>query len=86
MENKPLDQEDILNLQYVKNRQRMIQTEIEKIAVERFNLDLRYENAKAAFKDINSTQQNLAKYLQEKYGEGVVDIENKVFIPNNVSK
>lgn len=86
MSNKPLDQQDILSLEYVKSRQKAIQSEIERIGVERFNLDIRYESAKKAFSDNNVDQQKLSKYLQGKYGQGTIDLENKVFIPDNDSK
>lgn len=82
----PLDPQDISNLETVKQRQRNIQREVEKIGVDRFNLELRFENAKKAFNENSKMQQELGTYLQTKYGQGVIDLENKVFIPNNASQ
>ena len=83
MDPKPLDQEDINNLSILEQRKKAVQEEIQAIGIARFNLDIREEQAKVAFKNNNDLQLQLGKFLQDKYGEGTIDTNQNLFIPSD---
>ena len=81
MNTKPLEQEDITNLDLLKQRQKAVQDEILAIGLSKLNIEDREEQVKTVHKENKQIELQLGKQLQEKYGEGAIDLEKKVFIP-----
>lgn len=82
----PLDQEDINNIITIEQRKKAVQQELQSIGISEFNIQLRKDAVKKTYQDNLSLQNQLSNYLQEKYGNGTIDIEKKVFIPTEEKK
>lgn len=81
-ESTPLDPQDIQNLEILGQRQKAVKDELLNIAYTKLNIEEKEAQVKQIHFENKKIELELAKSLQEKYGEGAIDIENKVFIPN----
>ena len=82
MANQKLTQEELQKIQQLQNQSQEIITELGTIEVGRINLDARYEAAEKALSETKEAEQAFAKEMQEKYGDGSIDLGTGEFIPD----
>ena len=75
MANQKLTQEELQKIQQLQNQSQAIVNELGNIEVTRINLNLRHQTAEQALKDLRDAEQQLGKELQEKYGDGTINLE-----------
>ena len=75
MANQKLTQEELQKIQQLQNQSQAIVNELGNIEVTRINLNLRHQAAEQALKDLRDAEQQLGKELQEKYGDGTINLE-----------
>ena len=76
-----LSEDEIKLLNGIKNTREMLLKEFGKISILEIQTENRKEAAKLEFENLDNTQTNFAKQLEEKYGKGTIDIESGIFIP-----
>ena len=77
----PVTDQDVENLQIIKKRREVLVQEAGAIEMLRLNIKKREQKALQFDLETENMEMALAKELEEKYGKGHIDIENKVFIP-----
>lgn len=75
MANEKLTQEELQRIQQLQNQSQAIVSELGTIEISRMNLDARYNAAKDALNALREAEQGLAKELQEKYGDGTINLD-----------
>jgi len=75
MANQKLTQEELQRIKQLQNQSQGIVNELGTIEVARINLTARYDAAKEAMSALNEAEQALAKELQEKYGDGTINLD-----------
>ena len=76
-----LSEDEIKLLNGIKNIREMLLKEFGKISILEIQTLTRKEAAKLKFENLENTQMEFAKQLEEKYGKGTIDIESGIFIP-----
>ena len=76
-----LSKDEIKLLNSIKNTREMLLKEFGKISILEIQTLTRKEAAKLKFENLENTQMEFAKQLEEKYGKGTIDIESGIFIP-----
>ena len=76
-----LSEDEIKLLNGIKNTREMLLKEFGKISILEIQTLTRKEAAKLKFENLENTQMEFAKQLEEKYGKGMIDIESGIFIP-----
>ena len=77
-----LEENELLQLNNIKNARSSIINEFGKISIIELQLSQRKMNAETNFAKIEDAQADLAKNLEDKYGKGTIDIDSGVFIPS----
>ena len=78
-----VDQEDIDQLLLVKQQKAKLLEEIKNIGVLEYNVEKRKKQARNFDEEITNYELTLSKSLVEKYGNGAVDTDKKIFIPSD---
>lgn len=83
MSNEPikLEQEELQQIAQIQQVSRNIVMEYGNIELARKALESRVEQADTALKNLQETEQEIAKSLQEKYGQGSINLQEGTFIP-----
>lgn len=81
MASQKLTQEELQKINELQNQTQAIVNELGTIEVGRINLDTRYEAAEKALSDVKAAEQAFAKDMQEKYGDGSIDVTTGEFFP-----
>ena len=76
-----LEENELLQLNNIKNARSSIINEFGKISIIELQLSQRKMNAETNFAKIEEAQADFAKNLEDKYGKGTIDIDSGVFIP-----
>jgi len=82
MENTKLTSEEINQLKFLNNNHNSLLLELGDVEYKLISLNNIKNNILDRLKEFKNTENNLAKNLQEKYGEGVIDLNKEEFIPN----
>jgi len=82
MENKVLTQEEIQKLKDIKSKNSNIVEQFGMIEYQIQLLNIQKNNIVEDLKNIKIEENKLGNELQSKYGNGTIDIENGLFIPN----
>ena len=80
-ENK-LTQEELEQIEVVRKNKETILTELGQIKLAEPNLETRLEKAEQFLTQLDEQEAELAKYLEDKYGNGTVDVNSGEFIPS----
>ena len=83
MENKVLTQEELQKLKNIQSNRNTLMRDFGYIEYQIQELELQKEGLIEALSKIKSDEILIAKELQEKYGEGAVDIDKGEFINSN---
>lgn len=76
-----LQEEELQQITQIQQVSRNITMEYGNIELARKALESRVKQADSALKDLKETEQEVAKSLQEKYGQGSINLEQGTFIP-----
>lgn len=80
MENKKLTQEELQQIEVIKQKSQAITQEFGQIELLKLGLEDRKANALAFLEELKQEEKNLAKSLEETYGKGTIDLEKGEFI------
>ena len=76
-----LTEDELKLINKIKNTRELLLKEFGKISILEIQTENRKEAAKLEFENLENTQIEFAKQLEEKYGKGTIDIESGIFIP-----
>jgi len=82
-ESVKLDQEELQVLIQLQQLTQNIVVEYGNIEIIRKNLEARSQKADEALKSLREKELEIANTLQEKYGQGSINLEDGIFIPVN---
>ncbi len=82
MEKKVLTEEEINKVKSLKEQFKKLTEIIGETEVQMMNLQLRKEQLKINFQQIQQEELILAKELEDKYGEGTISLNSGEFLPN----
>lgn len=83
MENTKLTQEEISQLQEVRQQSQALVLELGNLELAKIQLENRYDELVEFYTDLKNTERELGKTLSDKYGDGTIDIEKGEFIPKD---
>ena len=81
MENKKLTQEELQQIETVKQKSQAVVQELGQIELLKLNLKSRRENALAFLEELKQEEKALAEALEAAYGKGTIDLEKGEFTP-----
>ena len=81
MENKKLTQEELQQIEAVKQKSQAVVQELGQIELLKLNLKSRRENALAFLEELKQEEKALAEALETAYGKGSIDLEKGEFTP-----
>lgn len=81
MENKKLTQEELQQIETVKQKSQAVVQELGQIELLKLNLKSRRENALAFLEELKQEEKALAEALEATYGKGTIDLEKGEFMP-----
>lgn len=79
----PLEEQDITNLQIIQNRKTALRNELAEIGLAELALENRKDSAKLFNNKTIEMGSQVGKSLEEKYGKGMLDLDKKVFVPQD---
>lgn len=80
MENTKLTQEEISQLQEVRQQSQALVLELGNLELAKIQLENRYDELVEFYDDLKNRERELGKTLSDKYGDGTIDIEKGEFI------
>ena len=81
MESKKLDPQEIEQLKLLKENTERIIREFGEIKLAQLNIEKREENAENILRQLKDREKEIVKSLEDKYGQGSIDIERGLFTP-----
>jgi len=81
MENKKLSQEELTQIEVIKQKSQAITQEFGQIELLKLQLKSRRQNAEDYLKELAQEEKDLAQALEAVYGKGTIDLEKGEFIP-----
>lgn len=85
MENQKLEQEELNRIQEIQSRMRTVEQQFGQITLAELNLHTRTDNVKTYLKNTQEMERELALELENKYGNGSIDLQQGEFIPNRAT-
>jgi hypothetical protein len=82
MEKKVLTQEELQEIKSIQNENTTVVSQFGELEVVTQNLLLRKEELVKKFKELKDREVAIGNILQEKYGNGNIDLETGEFVPN----
>jgi stress response protein YsnF len=83
MEKQVLTQEEIQKVTNLRQQFNELVNVMGNIEVQIMDLQLKKENLKSSFQQLQEQELTVAKELEEKYGQGTISIETGEFLPSN---
>ena len=83
MEAKKLEEQEVTQLRLLKENTERIIREFGEIKLAQLNIVKREENAKEVLQQLKTNEKEIVKNLEEKYGQGSIDIERGLFTPTS---
>ena len=80
MEHTKLTQEEISQLQEVRQQSQALVLELGNLELAKIQLENRYDELVEFYDDLKNRERELGKTLSDKYGDGTIDIEKGKFI------
>ena len=81
MENKKLTQEELQQIEAVKQKSQAVVQELGQIELSKLNLKSRREGVLAFLEELKQEEKALAEALETAYGKGSIDLEKGEFTP-----
>jgi hypothetical protein len=83
MEAKKLEEQEVTQLRILKENTERIIREFGEIKLAQLNLEKREKNAEALLEQLKKNEKEIVKHLEDKYGQGSIDIERGLFQPTS---
>ncbi len=80
MENPKLSKEELQKINDLRSKENQITFELGQLEISRLNIEARKSNLTEQFLLLRKDQTKLGQDLQDKYGEGTIDIDSGEFI------
>lgn len=77
-----LTNEELEQIEVVRKNKETILTELGQIKLAELNLEKRLEKAEEFLAQLDQQEAELAKYIEDKYGNGTVDVNTGEFTPS----
>ena len=77
-----LTKEEIQQVKVVQDNRQKVINELGQIKLAELNLEKRLESAETTLEQLQQQEKELAKYMETKYGNGVIDIDTGEFTPS----
>lgn len=77
----PLTETELRLLTELKRKQEAVSREVSFLAQQQLTIDYRQEEAEKLYRDNIELEKQIGDTLTNKYGAGIIDIENGIFIP-----
>ena len=77
-----LTKEEIQQVKVVQDNRQKVINELGQIKLAELNLEKRLESAETTLDQLQQQENELAKYMETKYGNGVIDIDTGEFTPS----
>ena len=77
-----LTEEEVKQIKVVQDNRQKVINELGQIKLAELNLDKRLESAETTLDQLQQQENELAKYMETKYGNGVIDIDTGEFTPS----
>jgi hypothetical protein len=81
MENRKLTEDEIKNIQELQGKRQSSILELGNLEAYQYDIDTRKDELFAVLDELRKSDQELGKELNEKYGDGSIDLEKGEFIP-----
>jgi hypothetical protein len=81
MENKKLTQEELSQIETVKQKSQAIIQELGQIELLKLDLESRKDNAVTFLQELKQEEKELAQALEAAYGKGTINLEKGEFTP-----
>jgi hypothetical protein len=81
MENQKLTEEEIKSIQELQSKRQGSILELGNLEAYQYDIDTRKDELFAVLDELRKSDQELGKELNEKYGDGSIDLEKGEFIP-----
>jgi|TARA_R110000803_G_scaffold204076_1_gene269900 hypothetical protein len=81
MENQKLTEDEIKNIQELQGKRQSSILELGNLEAYQYDIDTRKDELFAVLDELRKSDQELGKELNEKYGDGSIDLEKGEFIP-----
>ena len=78
-----LQEEEVNNLLVLQNRKSALRNELADIGLLELSIKDRKERASSFNNETVQAQERIGKELTEKYGQGALDLDRKVFVPQD---
>ena len=82
MEKKVLTKDEVSSLKDLKQQYRDLTEATGVVEMQKLNLEIKKEQIKEKLKSLQQREIELAKELEEKYGNGEISLESGEFLPN----
>jgi phosphopantetheine adenylyltransferase len=84
MANKKLKKDELQKIEDIQVRMQAVRAELGSLALAEIDLKNRKASVESYLTETQELEANLVSQLQDKYGRGSIDINKKVFIPEQV--
>lgn len=81
MENQKLTEEEIKKIQELQGKRQNTVLELGNLETYQYDIDTRKKELHTVLDELRKSDQELGKELNEKYGDGSIDLEKGEFIP-----
>ena len=77
-----LTEEEVKQIKVVQDNRQKVINELGQIKLAELNLEKRLESAETTLDQLQQQENELAKYMETKYGNGVIDVDTGEFTPS----
>jgi len=77
-----LTEEEVKQIKVVQDNRQKVINELGQIKLAELNLEKRLESAETTLDQLQQQENELAKYMETKYGNGVIDMDTGEFTPS----
>lgn len=86
MEPIKLSEEVIDQIKSIQQKNQAVETELGQIELIKLAVKRRRLNAEEFLAELRDEEKTLAEFLEKEYGKGTIDIEEGIFIPNQLQE
>lgn len=83
MVNQKLEESEFSQIEEIQNRFKAVEQQLGQTVLAEINLRKRREAIETFLVETQELEQKVVKELEEKYGRGSIDLQNKEFIPSD---
>jgi hypothetical protein len=84
MANQKLSKEELAQIEEIQKRTQAVKTELGQLGLAEIDLKNRKSNVEDYLIETQEIESTLVKSLEDKYGQGSIDLQNGEFIPRDI--